>query len=608
MSIVTKIKGYWLDKNKNSAIYLFFVSIFLFITLYWASCYLTRSLSDSNLQLYALILCMSLSFVLVSRMLVAFALPDEGLIFSKYGMALNLGGVLFLTLIYGPQILIKFYEYDDWVYLGFKYSSFGLAYLNEPVNFHYVPVLKLVLYLIDYLSDPTYVGNAATFLFVNIFLMTCFLELALRVLKNKVLAFLIVALFGVWPSAEMARYWFGGGFWLVLPLPFYLLLLMQVMKQTSGKTVMPMDLVMIFFLSSITVLSSSQILIPAVGMFTYALVYQLCIAKPNPRDALKRLVPLALCILIPTAYALAMRSSNPGVSLNLNGLIDGSYLRNFLLFIAVKIIYIKWFSILLMLQFILIVVLISWRGVKLADFIGNERMSMVIGLMAFSLASYMLFVLQVGMARSWETYAILTPYYASYPLLCCFLFGTSLVALFDIMARKDVSAISRIGIKFSEIRVLSIALKNSNSLLVISMSVMLLCASSISSEKYKISSEHIEKVKFQRIRVAEFGEAVCDVLKKSNTNRLELIAARPLSDCKDCELLFNAPQSFLDYFSTDKYFHHNIAKRFSESQCPAYSSRLVMDGAPGALVTTGLDVSDKMKNYYSSHYRENINR
>lgn len=128
---------------------------------------------------------------------------------------------LAMTVVYGPRIFIKYYEYDDWVYIPYRYADIGFEYIFTPVNDHFVPLFKIVLYFVGLLSDPTYFGNAVVFYLSSLLIVFGLGRVLLTHTAHPALAAGVTFAFAIWPTFDSARTWFGGGFWLALPVGFF---------------------------------------------------------------------------------------------------------------------------------------------------------------------------------------------------------------------------------------------------------------------------------------------------------------------------------------------------------------------------------------------------
>lgn len=545
---------------------------------------------DRQSELYGLLIVVTFAFTLLSRRLIALFIPGHLYISSKRRLVLNFVATLCITLPFGPRTLMRFYEYDDWVYLGYKYSGFTIDYLNETINFHYVPILKAILYLMDRFFSPDYVVNGLIFLFFLVFCVTCLLELSFRTIERPLLAFILTILFAAWPTADMSRYWFGGGFWLLVPLPFYLLLLMRVQSLTSNAKVSTQDLLVVFLLTSLTALSSSMIVVPAFGMVVYLAAYHLLDQHLALTKATVKYATLITIMLLPSVPGLYMRFNNIRRMTDFSGLVDGSFLVNIFVFVRLKLLYsnVVWVAVFVLLVFCYVriqqKITTARRFGTRADVPAHQC-----ALFMMAAACFGLYVLQVGVARSWESYAVVTPYYVSYPLLCCFMMGIALLG----------AALPASSIQVAE--VVSTEGKVERWLTVIL--ILLACHASYTAfTRNRLIIDDYQFVNAQRKHVESLGRAVCDVLSKYENKKIALIPALPFTRCKDCLALFKAPQSFLDDFSSNNEFYRTIAKRFAEPLCENASHYLVIFITGDELVTTGTNMSPLMTNYYRQYY------
>lgn len=568
-----------------------FIIFFNCVAVYACSKFIELANSSQKNELYLVIIILTLAFVLLSRCLVRLASADLPRVSTFKGLIYSSISALSIALVFGPKALIKFYEYDDWVYLGFKYHQFDLAYLNETINFHYVPVLKAVLYAIDSLFLPNYLSNGIAFLFFLVFCVTCLLELCLRTIKPQIVALLMTVLFAVWPTAEMSRYWFGGGFWLLFPIPFYLLLLMRVQDFTTTGHVSKADLIASLILATLVVLSSSQIIIPAFGISIYIISYRIVARQTFSSGFLKAVIGCIMLILVPTALALYMRSGQIKQTANFSGLLDGSFFINVAIFIKLKLIYSRW-VILPVLLLVFLCVAVIGRQIFLfrRNNLTNGLPAPQLALFFTALGCFILYVLQVGVARSWETYAVVTPYYASYPLISWFVMAVALIGA-SLSTENDNFLTEKVH------RLCSLKY-----LFVIILSIVLIDAGKTAFNANRLTHDDYLFVKNQRDHVAVLGAAGCDLLARNTSERILLMPSQKFTSCSDCLSLFKAPQSFIDDFSKDDKFFRTIVKRFSEQFCEHDSKRFAISPIGDEFVTTGVEQSPLLRSYYKTYY------
>lgn len=558
---------------------------------YWAATFLPTAKSNQIGELYGLIIALAFSFVILSRLIIWLVAVERPAVLSPEGTVYSFIAGLSASILYGPKMLVKFYEYDDWVYLGYKYQLLTLNYLNDTINYHYVPVLKFLLYIVDLFFPPNYVANGVLFLFALVFCVVCLLELSIRVIKQAVIPLLITVLFAVWPTADTSRYWFGGGFWLLLPIPFYILLFLRFEYFCRTGRLNFKDGFKAFGLASLTVLSSSQIIIPAFGLLAYFIGLKTLTRRDSIKATPKNTTVFFAIILLPTLLALYERSLKISQTANFAGLLDGSFFVNIAVFVKVKLLYSKFVWVVVLLITMLGIVKYRFAVLRAKiDLSINYLQAQSLAVVAMGLACFALFVLQVGIARSWEIYAVLTPYYSSYPLFCWFLMAIGLVSIALNINIENRSTSSRF------------ILPKIDQLVALLLVLMAVHAAYNSYFINRLHDKDYALVNDQRQHIEILGKAACDVLDKNDSARILIIPYKRFYQCPECQSLFKAPQSFIDDFSRNDEFFRTILKEASEQFCLQDARRFVVSQTGGEFVTTGIDISPLMLDYYKKYY------
>lgn len=540
---------------------------------------------------YCALFLISIATTFISEKIVNCIFDDYIFNSFQYKFLIYLSGFL-LTVVYGPQFFIKYYEYDDWVYLSYQFENFNFSYLNSAVNFHYVPIFKALMYLISRFSDPTYLINSIAFYLVTMMILSALGRL-LRIhnSNSKVLIISLIS-FAIWPSFETARTWFGGGFWLSIPVFSFLgslLIINQLLNNDDPK--IPL-FIKLFILNCITVLSSSQIIFPSLLILFYIIPF-LVFGKNTSKNKKVNLIFIFTLSIIPSFFAVLGRLYLVRSNIDYHGIYNGDLFRNILAFIARRVLMIDGrefktllngsaFKYFICVSLVLVSILVFNFLYKFfkenKQILMTKKFSYAYSSILLGMAILFIFALQVGLARSWEIYATINAYYCTFPLV-----GFVLL----------VSGISSVCLE-----------SRPNSFFRINWIIYIFLLAIIfaySIKKYFPNEQYINDVNYQKVFVKDFGHAVCAEISQLNSDmKLYLIPKYSFTSCHECTLLFKAPDSFLITSSDDETFFQVLAKSSAKDICPAESNRLVIKKHPNALVSSG--ESDQLLAFYRKYY------
>lgn len=547
---------------------------------------------------------------------------------------MTLAGLL-LTAVYGPQIFIKFYEYDDWIYIPYLFGPLDWGYISAPINNHYVPLLRPILYYVSKFSAPTYYGNAVVFYLASMLVLT---GLG-RVVKAHVGSFNILALavisFAIWPSFEASRIAFDGGFWLALPVATFLGVLLAVRRIYADADAGPRNYVALALLGTATVLVSSQILIPLLYVFAYSLPYWNT-ADPARRSALARKgLAISAILLVPTVLGFLGRRYLAQATPDLTGLFDGAYFTNLALFVKAKVGFEKISTTVLVClvvffgaralyrrfragkpakttQLLAYLFCMAVCGLTMPKMGFNEITTplWIAGLLVFGaralhgrvrsgqteqipeltpsyalmlcgLAMLLFYVLQVGVGRRWGISTALADYYAMFPLTACWLFIAGTLSVAQGTAGAATSDAPAAGRFFP-----------GRNLKAYAVAVMLCAVFAYSLQKYLPTSRYVELVVAQKVFVRDIGLAACSEARTAGADQRLFVRARlPFTRCKSCGDLLRGPERFVSDMSeggeSDGGYFQILGKVSAMRLCPDLAGRLVMRGAEATLVSDG---------------------
>ena len=153
-------------------------------------------------------------------------------------------------------------------------------------------------------------------------------------IKDLNVLLITLAAFSVWPTFDDSRTWFGGAFWLTMPVATLLVSIILVKEIVADRSPDKNSFLLIIF-SFVTVFISSQVLLPIIFIYAYLLPYFLFEESKN--DVKKYILRITLISAAPSVITFFARPQLPAKHADFYGLIDGSILRNAFYFIENKI-------------------------------------------------------------------------------------------------------------------------------------------------------------------------------------------------------------------------------------------------------------------------------
>ena len=563
---------------------------------------------------------------------------------------------LLLTACYGPRIFIKFYEYDDWIYMPYQFEKLGWAFLNEPINDHYVPLLKVILYFMSRFSDPTYYGNSVVFYLASMLVLTG-LGRVVRAHVDNFHVFALAALsFALWPTFEGARTWFGGGFWLALPVAAFLGVILAVRRIATSESPSLRNYLGLATAGLATVLCSSQILIPWMFIFVYALPYWNGATDDQRPGLYKKGSLISLILLAPTAIAFFGRSHLTRVAPNLSGLFDGAYFTNLALFVKAKVGFDKLSTTLLVGLIVCYGAFLlyrRWRAAKpgqapvllsylfVMTFCGLTMPKMgfneittpfwLVGLlisgvhtltklfrsgrleqapektgayaiMLCGLSMLLFYILQVGVGRRWGISTALADYYVMFPMAGFWLFAAGFLSV-NLAAAPMASTHAPTDSPPAGAEAGWPALwpKLMPYAGVIALGVVFV----FSLQKYLPTGKYIEQVMLQKGFVRDLGLAACSEARLAGADQRLFVRARlPFTQCRTCGDVLHGPESFVfamsDGGSSHGGYFQLIGNLSARRLCPDVAGRLAFSSAEASKQTDG--ESAEWNAFYRKYY------
>jgi hypothetical protein len=443
---------------------------------------------------------------------------------------------LMFTITYGPSIFINFYKYDDWMYMSYSMSEINFTFINSTINEHYIPLLKTILYYNSIYSDPSFFGYSLI-LYISIMLLISALARFIVIHINDLdVLFITLIAFSIWPTFENSRTWFGGAFWLTMPLATLLVSLILVKEIVADRSPDKNSFLLAIFLF-ITVFISSQVLLPIIFICAYLAPYLLF--KEDRISVRKYFFRITLISVVPSIITFMARPELPTKRVDLYGLIDGSILRNIFYFIDNKIFLIdKPSSTIVFFTFILFVfsfVYICFSIKSKSNFnniiLANKN---ILSLSLVGLCIFLIFFVQVGLGRGWEAWIVVNEYYATMPLLGLFITISTILYIIK----------KYIIISWHQI-----------SLLFLSLIVLL----SYSFVHNYPGEKYINQIMYQKLFMQDLGKMICGKLEGVNDgSQIYLEHILPFSKLKNAEEVFRAPKTFIDSLSNDSFIMLSI--------------------------------------------------
>jgi hypothetical protein len=387
---------------------------------------------DGNRVLHtALLTLLSLAFVaLAEAFLAAIRAIAQVEMFGWPFCAAAAGSVAY-SIGYGDRVFVNSWYWDDWGYL--VPHPLDEAWLTGPLNDHFVPLLKIVLWGMRKVFGLDYIGAACLQQAAFLVIVVVLAHLLWRASERPWILVLWVGLFAAWPSYGPARTWFGGGFWLTASAALLAVYLLHARRIIVFAEAMRLtDAVVSALLAAATVFISSQTLAPAVYLIAFCAPVLL---SPERRDVTaRRLVTLGSVSLAPTALALWGRSVyvvRP--PLNYSGLLNGRLFTNLAVFVLNKALFLRsfgWFfgpraGRALGLACVLLVV--GAARLAISKTMAASRRTHLASLILGGFSLLILPLAQIGLARRWNYGAALGDYYVTLPFLGFWLASAAIV-------------------------------------------------------------------------------------------------------------------------------------------------------------------------------------
>jgi len=340
-------------------------------------------------------------------------------------------GSVAYSLVYGHRVFVNYWFYDDWDYL-FPHSL-DKAWITGPLNDHFVPLLKIVLWGMRSAFGFDYIGAACLQQAAFLVIVVVLAHLLWTVAHRPWILIVLVGLFAMWPSYGAARTWFGGGFWLTASTALLFVYVLQARRIVFSETMRLTDVAVSAVLAVATVFISSQTLAPCAYLAAFCAPALLFSQRRNV--IVRRLGMLCAISLAPTMLALWGRSVYVGrVPIHFSGLFDGSLFANLAIFILHKVLFVNSVNSLtgsLPRLAVYSVCLLTLAGAvtKLAasKAIDTIRRVDLAGLILGGCTVFVVPLVQIGVARRWGYEAVLNPYYVTLPFLGLWLAGAGIV-------------------------------------------------------------------------------------------------------------------------------------------------------------------------------------
>ena len=419
--------------NRFSYLLFFFLGSCL-----WVHCVMIHSpRTPAMIQIFA-IMTLSLIFVLlVEKILYRFEIIEVGELYDSRFFAVLVSNLSF-AYVFGRHVFIALFYYDEWGYfesLNQNLPVLGKIILN-PLNDHFVPVLKILFILLNGIFVTDYFGfGLASFLGFSL-LLVFFCLLLKRVGCNPTVIILLSVSFATLTSFPDIHVWKGGGLWLILSCTLLLNYLVHSWK-ILDRPDSPRDLMVSAILCTLLVCVASQVMFPIIFLAPF-LGIKLFLRQSSDRQKKRvvEIVKLAKILGISLAISLiyfSLRTQLAGIKPPHGGPFSfvpvitllGGFLSTFLFYlkpdgdIVVSIV-----SLVVIFILPLSLVLVKITAGKAPSTLGariRENQSsivlMVLGGLIFGVA-----IAQIGFARGWTLYQLQSQRYALFPVMGAFIF------------------------------------------------------------------------------------------------------------------------------------------------------------------------------------------
>ena len=483
-----------------------------------------------SLKLYLCLGVLSMAVVFFNESFLNCIYENKKIFNLKYYAIISLS-CLMLTAAYGPSIFINYYKYDDWMYMSYSMGEINFQFVNSPINEHYIPLLKIILYYNSLYSDSTFFGYSLILYLSIMFLTSSLSRLIATHIKDLNALFITMMAFSVWPTFDESRTWFGGAFWLTMPIATLLVAIILIKEIIADRSPSKNLFLLGVFLFT-TVFISSQVLLPIIFICAYLLPYLL--AEETRAGVKKHIFKIALISTLPSIITFLARPELPTKRANFYGLIDGSILRNADYFVKNKVFFIDKSSyasnysifLIVVFAFLCMYFLIKSRVSINKKSIVNEG---VLSLYLLGLLIFFIFIVQVGLGRGWDSWIVLNEYYATMPLVGFFI-------TFSIIIYILINCLTTTKYYIIPVYIMLIAL------------MIYSCVYNYPSEKY------IKQIMHQKEFMRDLGEMTCAKLSKVNDGQqIYLEYKMPFAKLKNAEEIFRAPQTFINSMSNDTF-------------------------------------------------------
>ncbi|MGA2275220.1 MAG: hypothetical protein ABSH00_16830 [Bryobacteraceae bacterium] len=534
---------------------------------------------DGNRYLQtALLTLLGLAFVAAAEGFLAVirAIPPREMLGWPFRAAA--AGSVAYSLVYGHRVFVNYWFYDDWDYL-FPHSL-DKAWITGPLNDHFVPLLKIVLWGMRSAFGFDYIGAACLQQAAFLVIVVVLAHLLWTVAHRPWILIVLVGLFAMWPSYGAARTWFGGGFWLTASTALLFVYVLQARRIVFAETMRLTDVAVSVVLAVATVFISSQTLAPCVYLAAFCAPALLFSQRRNV--IVRRLGMLCAISLAPTILALWGRSVYVGrVPIHFSGLFDGSLFANLAIFILHKVLFVNSVNSLtgsLPRLAVYSVCLLTLAGAvtKLAasKAIDTNRRVDLAGLILGGCTVFVVPLVQIGVARRWSFYGALGPYYVTLPFLGLWLAGAGIVLTLlarpQQTAQRDNAVLSAWSVALAIMAVISAAG----------------LAAAIQPHRPTLA-QRLQIIHVQRQFIASLGAAACDLAAlHHNGPAVRWVPRYDISNCSVCQDIIGPPQ-----YVHDLGFD-SLVRFAARRSCPAADLTGVLvtaSEAPSAAVTDGTE-------------------
>ena len=514
---------------------------------------------DGNRYLHTLLLTLlALAFVLAAEGLLALirAIPAADML--GWPFRASVVGAVAYSIAWGHRVFVNCWYFDDWGYLVTR--PFDKALITSPLNDHFLPLLKIVIWGMTRAFGFDYIGAAclqqAAFLVVIVGLA----HLLWNATRRSWLLILLVGLFALWPTYGVARTWFGGGFLLTASAGLLTVYVLHALRMISGENLRLMDVCVSGVLAAAAVFISSQTLVPAVYLIAFFLP-ALVVSQHRTADV-RRLAIFCLVSLIPTAVAFWGRSAyvvHP--PLNPSGLFDGRLFTNLGIFILNKGLLADsfggWLPTVTVAGLFALPLAFAAKRLATTRVIDTDRWAGLAGIILGGCSALVIPLVQIGLGRRWSYDAAINPYYTTMPFLgLCLTWSGIGIAL----ARHPGN-----GASTQPTRSVALAVAAA------------IAAAGISAKIIRDETPlkvDLKLIYSQRHFIDDLGAAVCDLaLLHRDGPPVRWVPSFDIVNCRLCANIIGPPQ-FLHDLGFD-----SIASIAARRTCPKTNLRVLTQGA-----------------------------